>query len=93
MPDTRNVLARLGDSRAFIFALLMLVIVGILVGLGKVAYAELVSLAKWLGVTFVGGKSLEGMAAALFTGKAPDVTAVGENASASSKVETAPVQP
>ena len=57
--DTRNVLAKLASSRAFVFALLMLVIVGVLVALGKAPYAELVSIAKWLGVTFIGAKSLE----------------------------------
>lgn len=57
--DTRNVFAKLFSSRAFAFAMLMLVLVAALVALGKAPYAELVAMAKWLGVTFVGSKSLE----------------------------------
>lgn len=60
--DTRNVIAKLAGSRAFLFACLMLVIVAVLVALGKAPYSELVTLTKWLGAVFVGGKSLEGAA-------------------------------
>lgn len=67
--DTRNVLAKLASSRAVIFACFLLAIVGGLVALGRVPYSEFVSLAKWLGGIFVGGKSIEGAVAAYAGGK------------------------
>jgi len=59
--DTRNVFAKLASSRAFVFALLVLGIVGALVAAGKVPYSELTTTAKWLGAIFIGGKSAEGL--------------------------------
>ena len=67
--DTRNVLAKLASSRAFVFACLMIVLVGVLVALGRAPYSELVSMAKWLGAIFVGGKSVEGAVASWTGGK------------------------
>lgn len=59
--DTRNVLVRLFASRAFVFALFILAIVGALVALGKAPHSEFIAVAKWLGVVFVAGKSAEGV--------------------------------
>lgn len=67
--DPRSVLTRMTSSTAVVFASVILLIVGGLVALGKVPYSEFVSLAKYLGVTFVGGRSLEGGLAALLAPK------------------------
>lgn len=59
--DSRNVLVKLGDSRKFVFAMLVIAIAGGLVGLGKASYAEFVSLVKYIGVAFVIATGIEGI--------------------------------
>lgn len=67
--DNRNVIAKLASSRAVVFACVLLAIVGTLVAFGRVPYSEFVSMAKWLGGIFIGGKSVEGAVAAYAGGK------------------------
>lgn len=57
--DSRNVFAKLFSSRAFVFALFILAIVGALVALGKAPHTEFIATAKWLGCVFIAGKSAE----------------------------------
>lgn len=63
--DTRHVFAKLFSSQGFAFAALMLILVAILVAMGKAPYSELVSMSKWFGLAFMGGRTIEGGLAAL----------------------------
>lgn len=71
--DTRNVLAKLSSSRAFVFAMLILALVFALVALGKAPYSEFIATAKWIGCVFIAGKSAEGIFA---NGSVGDPTAL-----------------
>lgn len=61
--------AKLGDSRKAVFALLLLVLVFVLVLTHNATFGDFVSMAKWIGVTFLGATAAEDIAKALLAPK------------------------
>jgi hypothetical protein len=73
-----QVLKNLFASEKGLLAVIILVIMGVLAGLGKMPVAEFKEAALWILGIYTGGKAIQGGAAALANGKSkPDATKDG----------------